>query len=279
MTGARFTLSAFGDEAAEDLAAQLDVLERCGIRHLELRAAWGRNVVDLSKQDVRRARALLDERGFAVSAAASPVGKSSLEQSPGFELERLARALDAAAALGTRLVRVFSFYPRPGEDPAACRGEVLERLTALAALAASRGATLVLENEKGVYGDTPERVLDLIASVASPALRAAFDPANFVQVGVPVLERAWPLLAPHTVHVHVKDALAPDGRVVPAGEGDGGWPALLASLAAREYRGYLTLEPHLALAGAHGGFSGEAGMLAAAAALRRLLDGVPAEVD
>ncbi len=49
--------------------------------------------------------------------------------------------------------------------------------------AAPTGVVLLHENEKDIYGDVPERVLDIVESVGSPALRLAWDPANYVQVG------------------------------------------------------------------------------------------------
>lgn len=270
----RFVLSAFGDEVADELTAQLAVLASEGIRHLELRSAWGRNVLELEPGELRRAAGELAARGMAVSAIGSPVGKSELSRPPAHELGRLERALAAADVLGTRLVRVFSFHVPPGEA-AERRAEVVERLAALAGRAAGAGATLLLENEKGVYGDTPGRCLDLLEAVGSPALRLAFDPANFVQVGAAPLASAWPLLAFHTAHVHVKDALFADGSVRPPGRGDAELPGLLAALVAAGYRGFLTLEPHLARAGPSGGYSGEAGMRLAVRALRRLLAALP----
>ncbi len=45
---ATFLLSAFGDEIDDDLTKQLDVLASEGITALELRSAWGVNVLDLS---------------------------------------------------------------------------------------------------------------------------------------------------------------------------------------------------------------------------------------
>jgi sugar phosphate isomerase/epimerase len=131
--------------------------------------------------------------------------------------------------------------------------------------------TLVHENEKEIYGDTAERCRDLVATIDSPALRMAFDPANFVQVGVRPMAEAWPLLAGYTTHIHVKDALLASGEVRPAGEGDGAIPELLDALVERNYHGFLTLEPHLKVAGPLGGFSGEAGMRLAIGALRGLL--------
>jgi 3-dehydroshikimate dehydratase len=266
-----FTLSAFGDEIDADLDTQLDVLAAQSVRHLEVRGVWGENILDLDAAHLRRVRQTLDARGFGVSAIGSPIGKSALDQPRAYELERLERAIEAAQVLGTRLIRVFSFYVAP-EQAQQQRDEVLARMAALTERAAQAGMTLVHENEKEIYGDTPERCRDLLATINSPTLRLAFDPANFVQVGVAPMERAWPLLEAYTTHVHIKDARLADGSVTPAGEGDGAVPALLDALIARGYRGFLTLEPHLQIAGPAGGFSGTAGMQTAVRALRRLLD-------
>jgi 3-dehydroshikimate dehydratase len=271
---ASFTLSAFGDEIDNDLETQLDVLASEGIYALELRGAWGRNVLDLDTDQLAEAGELLQKFGFVVSAIGSPIGKSQLTQPPEFELERLERAINAAQALGTRNIRVFSFFVSPGEAMAN-RDEVISRMKTLAQRAEAAGATLLHENEKEIYGDSAERCRDLLDAVASPSLRMAFDPANFVQVGVRPMDEAWPLLADDTVHVHIKDAVFADGGVRPAGEGDGAVPELLAALVERDYQGFLTLEPHLKVAGRSGGYSGEAGMRTAAAALRALLDKLP----
>jgi sugar phosphate isomerase/epimerase len=270
MTSAHFRVSAFGDEIADDLATQLDVLAGERIAWLELRGAWGKNVLDLSDGDLAQARSLLAARGFAISAVGSPVGKSGLSEPRAFEEARLDRAVHVAAALGTRLIRVFSFFVPP-HDFQTSRDEVLERISRLTARAAEREMTLVLENEKGVYGDTPARCRDLLDAVGSPSLRQAFDPANFVQVGVRPMQDAWPVLAPYTAHVHIKDARFSDGAILPAGEGDGAIPALLETLARGGYHGFLTLEPHLQYAGPAGGHSGPDGMRIAAHALRILL--------
>lgn len=270
MTTHQFVLSAFGDEIDADLTTQLAVLRSEGVTHVELRRAWGKNVLDLDQVERARARALLDQHGFGVSAIGSPIGKSQLAQPRQFELERLDRAIAAAEAFDTPLIRVFSFYV-PHGAAANHRDEVLARMAALADRARQAGVTLVHENEKDIYGDTAERCHDLLATINSPVLRMAFDPANFVQVGVRPMMDAWPLLHEYVTHVHIKDAVFADGHVTPAGAGDGAVPELLQALVERGYHGFLTLEPHLQMAGASGGFSGETGMRTAIVALRGLL--------
>ena len=271
---ATFLLSAFGDEIDDELTIQLDVLASEGITALELRNAWGVNVLDLSSEQLQRVRELLRERGFHISAIGSPIGKSSLSEPRAFEQERLERALSAAERLDTRLIRIFSFYVQP-ENLDEGRSEVIERLGLLVKRAEQAGVTLLHENERGIYGESATRCHDLLTTINSPALRLAFDPANFVQAGVCPMEEAWPLLKDFVTHVHIKDAVFHDGSVRPAGQGDGAIPELLAALNARDYTGYLTLEPHLSMAGPAGGYSGEVGMRTAIRALNSLLARLP----
>lgn len=256
-----FLLSAFGDEVASDLDAQVQALRQQDIRFLELRSVWGTNVVDLSDADLRRVHDGLTAGGIGISAIASPVGKAPVDSDFDAERRRCRRALEAAHRLGASLVRVFSYFV-PGGAYRRYRAEITRRIAAFAADAERAGVTLVLENESYVYGDSAERCLDLIQAVGSAALRFAFDPANFVQVGIRPYAEAWPLLSPYVAHVHIKDAVAVDrggfspypqrvaeerlmDSVRPPGQGDGELRPLLRDLIRQSYRGFLTVEPHL----------------------------------
>jgi sugar phosphate isomerase/epimerase len=264
-------LSGFADEISPDLDEQLAVLRGESISHLELRSVWSTNVADLDDAQVARLRHQLDESGVQVSAIGSPIGKIGIDAAFEPELERLRRVADVAAELGTTMVRVFSFFIPPGRDPEIYRNEVIDRMAALAALAAERGLVLAHENEKEIYGDRPERCADIITTVASPALRATFDAANFVQCGVRPHSEAYELLRPYLSYVQIKDALSATGEVVPAGQGDGQVRETLAALRDSGFAGYLSLEPHLAMAGRFGGFSGADGFRIASGALKDLL--------
>lgn len=266
-----FTLSGFGDEISSDLEQQLDALKGMDIRHLELRGVWGKNVVDLTDAEVGRVKRALANRGMAVSAIGSPIGKVSVDAPLEPHLDDLRRILEIARHLDTRLVRVFSFYVQPGEQERR-RSEVIGRMEALVRVSEGSGVTLAHENEKEIYGDTPERCADILRQVDSPSLRAVFDPANFVQVGVArPFDRAWPLLGDYVIYAHIKDALLDSGRVVPAGQGDGQVPGLLQALKDRGRPCFLSLEPHLVFAGSSQGFSGEELFRQAAEALRSLI--------
>jgi sugar phosphate isomerase/epimerase len=241
-----WVLSGFGDEIDADPAVQLQVLLALGASHIEVRSAWGINVVDLADEDLARLEALLARHGVAVSAVASPIGKTGVFDDAEVELRRLERVVAVARRLDARYVRLFSFYRPEGVGVEAIRDTVLSRMRAFADVAERESVILVHENEKDVYGDVPDRVLDLVESVGSPALRVAWDNANFVQVGVRPFRDGYARLRPYLEYLQVKDARAADGVVVPAGHGDGELHETLTALRDDGWTGFASLEPHLA---------------------------------
>jgi sugar phosphate isomerase/epimerase len=263
-------LSGFGDEIDPDPAVQAAVLLALGASHIEVRSAWGTNVSELEPRQLARLKEILDAKGLQVSAVASPIGKVDVSLPVEHELERLRRIITAAEVLETRYIRIFSFYRAAGRSAADIRDDVMIRLQALTRLAEESGVVLLHENEKGIYGDTPERVLDIMRTVDSASLRIAWDNANFVQVGVKPYSGGYALLRPYLEYFQIKDAVAATGEVVPAGEGDGELDATIAALRADGFAGFASLEPHLASAHELGGFSGPVAFGAAARAFAAL---------
>jgi sugar phosphate isomerase/epimerase len=266
-----FRLSGFADEISSDPAEQLAVLAAESISYLELRSVWGTNVAELSDAQLAEFLALLDDAGVSVSSIGSPIGKIPIEAPFQPELDRMRRIAEVANRCGTSIVRVFSFFMPAGTPPELHRPQVIDRLAALAAIAGQHGLTLAHENEKLIYGDIPQRCADIITTVESPALRATFDAANFVQCGVRPHTDGYDLLRPYLVYVQVKDALAATGQVVPAGEGDGQVRDTLSAMVEEDFDGFLSLEPHLATAGQFGGTSGPEGFRRASQALKDIL--------
>lgn len=252
-------LSAFADEISPDLDEQLTVLGNEQIHFLDLRGVGGTNVLDLTDQQVATIKQTLDERGFAVAALGSPIGKVPIDMPFADHLAHFERALEIAHMLQTSSIRIFSFYPptsaSPQDDPATWRDEVLARLREMTARARTAGLVLLHENEKAIYGDTIARCVDLLQSIDDPYFQAVYDPANFIQCAQTPYPDAYEAVRPWLRYVHVKDALA-DGSVVAAGEGLARWPDLLRRLRADGYDGFLSLEPHLSSAGQFQGFTG-----------------------
>ena len=269
---ATWKLCGFGDEIDPAPEVQVAVLQALGASSVEVRGAWDVSVVDWTDEQLDRYAGVLRDGGVSAAVIGSPIGKVDVLSPTEDELARLARVIEVARRLHTRLIRVFSFYCDPAGGVDAARPAVLSKMSALVAAAEDAGVVLVHENEKGIYGDTPERVLDVIESVGSPALRVAWDSANFVQVGVRPFADAYPLLAPFIDHLHVKDAVMGTGEVVPAGSGDGDMAAMVTALRDAGYDGFASLEPHLVDAHALGGSSGPRAFGEAARAFRSLTE-------
>lgn len=240
-------LCAFSDEASPSLSGQIAALKRNGIDLTELRGVDGKNVADLSDADARRIRNELDACGISVWSLGSPYGKVRLGE--GFDREalfsRLHRLCTLAGIFGTDKIRMFSFYCSDGR-----RGEVIDLLRESVNVAASYGVTLYHENEKDIYGDTVQRVLDLYEHV--PGMRFVYDPANFIQCGVKAAE-SLPALAGLCGYYHIKDVIADTGEIVPAGFGDGDIASLIRSV---KGDAVLTVEPHLKVFAGYSQFDG-----------------------
>jgi sugar phosphate isomerase/epimerase len=271
-----YRLSAFADEISTDIQVQMDHLLDSGIRFCAMRGANAKNVMDLEDFQVNLAKSQFSNRGVRFSCIGSPIGKIKIADPLEPELERLKRAAKLARMFETKAIRVFSFYIPQGEEPQKHQAEVLRRMKALADLAKAEGVNLLLENEKELYGDNAERHLEILDHINSPHVKAAFDFANYVQVGQDPLA-AWPKLKKYVVDFHVKDCRKADMTVVPAGQGDGHVREILKDAFAGGWAGYLTLEPHLQAAGQFAGFTGAALFKSAVDALKAILEQVGAK--
>ncbi len=235
-----FEFAAFADESAADLKGQIDALRRNGFSCLELRSLDGKNVTTLTPEEGRAIADRLRAEGLRVRSVGSPIGKIPVDGDFAAHKELLRHTLELGNVLGAQQLRLFSFYMPKGEDPAAYRQKVIDRVAVMTELTLAAGLEPCHENEKGIYGDVASRCLEL--HLAIPDLRAVFDPANFVQCGQDTLE-AWASLHPYVSCMHIKDALS-DGTVVPAGQGEGALPQLLRAYG-RQGGALLSLEPHL----------------------------------
>ncbi len=275
-----FTLSAFADEISPDPQQQIDVLRQCGIRHIELRSILKTNVLDLTDLQVAELKSLLDRHGFKLSAIGSPIGKIRIDEPFPPHLKRLQRAIDLCKIFDTRNIRIFSYYLTEGGEWDDWRREVMDRMWEKVRLAEKAGVRLVHENEHRIYGDDPERVRDLMATVIEQVderyFGAVYDPANYVFCGFDPW-KGWELTKQWTVHFHIKDWVHGEkhGRV--AGEGDGRIALVMAEAVKMNYDGFATLEPHLLGGGPTGGVTGPELFPKAAQAFKSILDQVGAQ--
>ncbi len=238
-------LSGFSDEINQSVDVQFSVLKKLGISYFEPRGIDGKNISELSDSETASLKEKMERYGIRASSVGSPIGKVNLKEpfEPHFELFK--RVAETANKLDCGFIRIFSFYHDGGGNwTEQEREEVLSRLGRMIEYSRGQGITLLHENEKGIYGDIACRCDDLMKELGCEAFRAVFDPANFVQCGQDTME-AYELLKDHIAYMHIKDACAKDGRVVPSGAGDGRVEEVLRRLFEKGFDGFLSIEPHL----------------------------------
>ncbi len=269
------TFSAFADEISPDLKTQMDVCEANGVRYIDVRGIDKTNVSQFTVDQAAGYARQMADRGFGVPCIGSPIGKIRIDEPFGPHLDLLKHCFEVAKAFAAPYVRMFSFYPPEGGEIADHRQQVMDQLAAMAQAAQAADIVLLHENESHIYGEKPEGVKDIFASVRSEHLKGIFDPANFVSAAVAPYDEGWTQgLAELTHYFHIKDKVPGAKTCVPAGEGEGQIPETLADAQARGFDGYLTLEPHMASAGQFSGFTGPELFGKAVAGLRAVCDKV-----
>jgi len=266
-------LSAFADEVTDNFLEQVKYLAGESVGYIEPRFINKKNIMDLTKDELNEAKKMFQDHGLKVSAIGSPIGKVKLDEPFEPHLDKFKHAVELAMFFETPYIRMFSYYAPEGKNIDDYRDEVMERMAAKVEVLKDVDVTMVHENEANIYGHTAENCVDLIETINSPKLRLVYDPANFVW-GEKItnnVETCWPVMKPYVVHIHIKDWKlgAKDVGSIP-GEGDGQIKELLAELAAINYDGCLTMEPHLQTGGQFGGSTGPELFSRAIAAVREL---------
>jgi len=250
------------DEVLPDFSAALDWIAAQRLKHVEVRVVDGVNVANLNDEQVIRVKREVESRGLFVSAIASPVFKCALDPSRKVEtgdtfgqeeesveshFAKLGRVIEIARMLGTRNIRIFSFWRE--SDPLAYREEIVGHLKKAAAIAEEAGVLLLLENEPACNGGFAEEVGAIVRAVGSNALKALWDPGNEAYGGRRAFPEGYNHVKDVLAHVHLKDAyIGSDGkpRCVPLGSGNVPLIAQFRALAADGYDGLFTIETHYA---------------------------------
>lgn len=242
---ATFRFSAFADEYSAELDQQIKGLLENNVHLIEPRGIDGVNISDLTSEKAVEVKAKLDAAGIGISALGSPIGKIKIDEDFEAHKIKLRRTCEIARILGATRIRMFSFFmPEGCEDVSVYRDEVMARIGAMLDIADEYDIQLCHENEKGIYGDTPERCLDILRTFEG-RIGCVFDPANFLQVGAVTFPDAFEMLKSYITYMHMKDCQR-NGTVVVAGTGVGCIPEIYALLN-RMVKGEMivTVEPHL----------------------------------
>ena len=258
-----FRIAAITDEFAPDnLDRALDAMAGIGMTGAELRVVGGRNMIDLSNEEVEAVSRTVEGRGMTIVSLASPLLKFVLPDSPALDTRvqhdvfgspynyedqpRLtARAFEIAERLGARIMRVFSYWRTV--EPEKTFDRVAESLAALADEGARRGIVIGLENEHACNVGTGAEAGHLLGRVDHASVQLVWDPANAMILGERSYKDGYSKIpVERIVHVHAKDCVVSDHKPTwgPVGEMGVGWKEQIADLRRDGYEGWISLETH-----------------------------------
>jgi L-ribulose-5-phosphate 3-epimerase len=257
-----YRIAAITDEFTPDLEAALGGMADVGMTGAELRVVGGKNMIDLTDEEIDRVRASVEAHGMEVVALASPLLKCVLPDSPPLDSRvqhdvfgsphtfedqpRLTkRAFEIAERLGTPIIRVFSYWRTT--EPERTYDRLGEALLALADEASRRGVIIGLENEHACNVGTGEEASRVLAHLDHPALKLLWDPANASILGEKPFPNGYQTLDKKRIaHVHAKDCFVKDYKPEwgPVGEMGIGWRGQIDALRRDGYDGWLSLETH-----------------------------------
>jgi sugar phosphate isomerase/epimerase len=226
----------------------LPAIARIGYSGVELSVAqgWATALYTLGAAERERIRSLLAEHGLVLTSVIRNV--SMVEEDPeknAANMRSLRDAIDLTAELAqTGEVSVMtSHLGGRARDWEAKRELAIERLLGLADYSAERGVVIAVEIHCGSMLNLPERVVWLFERLNHPSVRVNFDISHMEVMGIGI-DKSVPVIAPYSVHTHVKDqrGLYPDHEFLTPGEGPFDFVHYLKAMKAAGYEGFITAE-------------------------------------
>jgi Sugar phosphate isomerases/epimerases len=217
----QWNLGIISDEISQHFEHAVKVIVELGAGYVELRNLWGKNVTELSEQELSQAITLVKSARLKISNLDSPAFKCRLSDDNSYKkhLQILRKVVEISKRLDLSYTRIFTFwYEGQLED---VMDKLEERFGPAVDLAASEGITLVIENEYSCTVGTGAETRKFLDRLKTRWVRVLWDPGNAFFARETPFPRGYEQVKDNILHVHLKDASVINGNFVwlPIGEG------------------------------------------------------------
>jgi len=211
----QFKVGVISDGLSQDFEAALKILQSYQVRWVEIRKVWGKYNTELSPEEIRRFKALLDQYEIRCSQVdtalfkcalpgTKPLGAGTPVYSYEEQMDLLKRAIERAHAWGTDKVRIFAFW-RVAE-PETIFGRVCDEVRKAAEVAKSAGIRLIIENEDTTNVGKVQELAKILAALPSN-VGANYDTGNGMWLGEVSYPDGYKTLDPKRIwNLHLKGA-------------------------------------------------------------------------
>ncbi len=262
--GCPFRLSVINDEITQDFekACQIVAVD-FGLRWIELRSMWDKNVTELFSETNRGCSQDFAGTQTACDGYCEPAVQDRLAGGSAFSAERNARSisrgfrccaqdklLDRCIALcksfETDRIRCFDFWRL--DDPKPYRAAINAKLRQAAERCAKEDLILLLENEMSCNTATGEEAAVILRAIPNRNFMLNWDPGNAAAVGSTPYPTGYDLLPKERIgHCHCKDVVRKADHTydwAPVGSGIVDWVGQLQALRRDGFHYGLSLETH-----------------------------------
>lgn len=256
-------LGVITDEVSPDLSIVLSKfypqykLQWAELRNVKVRDKSRYLYKAATSAEIKQVKKQLDNAGVKVSVldtgiykialpGTTPLGENAADLNPEkgeyqSQLDDLKRAADAAHALGTKKVRIFTF--KRVADPNTIFNRIVDELHKAIGVAKEQDVTLLIENEFDCNVATGTETARLFKAIPDRTLMHNWDPGNCFEAGEQPFPKAWDQLDHNRiVHMHLKDARGK--KWMPVGSGDIDFVGQFEALKKIKYNGTMSLETH-----------------------------------
>ena len=214
-----FKLGTITDGISRNFEYALDTMVETGLEYVELQYLWEKQVGDLTDADIERVKGLIEARDLKVSCIShhnlSALPVDTAVDAPAYQehIATLQGCIDVAQALGTNLVRIFSFRKEMvlfGAEPIISEGAwttLLNRLEAPLRIADAAGITLVIETAISGNVTSAHLARKLIDELDVPHLKVLWDPCSSLYCTEIPYPDGYEVIREHIAHVHLKDGV------------------------------------------------------------------------
>ena len=258
-----FRIAVINDEISQDFGHACEMAsQQFGMRWIELRSMWDKNVLKLSSQEISEAKRILRKYELEVTDIGSPLFKVDWPNAPRSKFspkrdqfnadftfdqqdEVLERSIHLAKEFGTDRVRCFDFWRLDNQAP--YRSAINDKLRDASKKAAKNGVILILENEMACNTATGVEAATVLSAVRSKSFMLNWDPGNAAAHGETPYPDGYNLLPRDRIgHCHCKDVVKKGQAYEWAAMGHGtiDWVGQFKALKQDGYHFAVSLETH-----------------------------------
>jgi sugar phosphate isomerase/epimerase len=259
-----FRLAVINDEITQDFEKACQIVsDDFGLRWIELRSMWNKNVTELDAKEVGDALKILNQHNLRVTDIASPLFKTDWPGAPrssqsesrdqfradfdaGAQDKLLERCISLAKAFNTDRIRCFDYWRLDDQKP--YRAAINAKLQKAAERCSKDNLVLLLENEMSCNTATGEESAAVLKAIPNENFMLNWDPGNAAAIGSTPYPTGYELLPKERIgHCHCKDVVdKPDRKYdwAPVGGGVVDWVGQLQAFERDGFRYGLSLETH-----------------------------------